>query len=514
MGDGFKKFKRKAFCFCVFKSSLLGLSVGMGTFALLTALLKWRILLIGSIGALLCSLAVGVAAALIWFAVSRPRTMKLAKQLDSSLNLDEKVQTMVTFEQETSDMFALQRMDADKRLRETATGRFRIRRLWGYALSFILTAGLLCLSVFALPEIPEDPDDSDEDPGRSEETDVPFTLSDWQRTRLQNLIRMVETSELETETRAQVVVDLKTLAETLEHVETQAEMKQLVIDVIVRTSDRADGLNTYRELVRVLKTSENETVLLFATALSVGDIESFRTRLNALEDSFDAIAEGNLHPTDNEETLPLTVITDFAKELAVKLDSESFEDSDIVRLSLSDFAARLSAISEEHVTTAKGIVTTAFSELGADTLRANGLRQQYINQTVCDTVVSELMNIFGISRNELPISDGSEDDVLEDKKDETQRGDDGGLGDGQFKYGGDDEIYDFDSDAYVIYGDVIDVRYAVVFQQLQSGQLSDEMRKYIENYFSALYGSIQTDGSDNSSDQDGVNNDENNNEEE
>lgn len=495
MGNGFKKFKRKALCFCVFKSVLVGLSVGLGMFALLTALLKRRLLSTDGIVALACAIVLGIVAASVWFFLSRPRTRALAKQLDTSLSLDEKVQTMVAFAGETSDMLTLQRMDTEARLRETATKRFRIRRLWGYGLSVALAVGLLCLSVFALPERSEEPPTPGDQTNEPEDTDVPFVFSAWQKTRLQNLIRMVETSELEAATRALVVSDLRTLSDTLEHVETQSEMKQAVIDVIVRTGERADALNTYKELARALKTSENETVLLFVTALSAGEIEAFNTRLDALEESFDAIAEAVLNPTEGEEQPSLTTIAAFAAELTAKLDSEGLDDTDVVRLSLLSFAVRLSEVSDDHAAAAKGIVTTAFSELGADALQTNGLRQQYINQTVCDTVVDELINIFGISRNELPTSDGSDDDLIEDKKDETQRGDDGGLGDGQFKYGGDDEIYDFDSDAYVIYGEVIDTRYAVVFQQLQSGQLSDEMRKYIENYFSALYGSIQTDES-------------------
>ncbi|MBR5616150.1 MAG: hypothetical protein IKW66_04955, partial [Clostridia bacterium] len=157
--------------------------------------------------------------------------------------------------------------------------------------------------------------------------------------------------------------------------------------------------------------------------------------------------------------------------------------------SLTAFAKTVDEFSEEENATA---LTRTF-ESAAEKMSL-ALSWQGINRTTTDTVNNELMSIFGIAWNELPDElkypdneeASTEDNEYEEKEDEIY-GEDGGKGSGEVIYGSDDAIYYPKDETHVKYGDVIDEYNGQKVTDMQERPLSDELKSFIDKYFSDLY---------------------------
>ncbi|MBQ8416264.1 MAG: hypothetical protein IJX13_05130, partial [Clostridia bacterium] len=133
-------------------------------------------------------------------------------------------------------------------------------------------------------------------------------------------------------------------------------------------------------------------------------------------------------------------------------------------------------------------------------LSANAaLADQVADRTMGEHVVAELMDIFDLTEEDLPEADEDSSDSSEgenDKKDEEIVGE-GGIGTGEMLFGSDDTVYDPDGHTHVKYGDVIFDYYALVLDAIQNGDLSEEWKQYIGDYFAALLGSANAPGNTN-----------------
>ena len=127
----------------------------------------------------------------------------------------------------------------------------------------------------------------------------------------------------------------------------------------------------------------------------------------------------------------------------------------------------------------------------------DALYQQSVNRKISNATIVELMDIFGISAEELPELDNEEklpvggNDHM-DYDDDDYNITDGGLGSGEVLLGSEDMIYDPDQMTHVKYKDVINDYDAKVAGKIQDGTLPPEIVEYINDYFATLYGSNGT----------------------
>ena len=147
MGTVFVKLKNKAFIIRLLKSIMLGIFVSAlagGVLIMLSKLEIWEQSLY--IQASIVGGAFIVVAIATYFSL-RISKERLAKELDKRYNLDEKVQTMLVFKEESGALVELQRQDADKALAGVRKVKIGIKTIWIYILCMLLGLGDLYIAI-------------------------------------------------------------------------------------------------------------------------------------------------------------------------------------------------------------------------------------------------------------------------------------------------------------------------------------------------------------------------------
>ncbi len=431
---------------------------------------------------LFCTL-ISSAAAIVTFAVSLaiiwPFEKRLAKRLDDTLSLGERVQTMIAFRSEETAMADLQREDTENRLREVKGKQLRSKRAWMNLIAPVLAIALL-VAAFAVPLRTVEP----QLPPQGEPEDDLWSLEEWQVIRMRSLIESVRASDMVESGKETVVSILEELLSSLEPVKSRAEMKTLVIDSMLRIDRVTNGINTFTSVIKELRGSSNAKVGELAEALGVPSDPIVESKYQALKAGF--TKEGL-----NDD------FVGFARELAIAVNAIGVAEDDALYLSLKGFSDNVSAFAQAGADIddeAFASEVSALFESGAESI-SSALSQQGKNRSVTDSANRELMDIFDIEWSELPeelkAPDGEEagtvDGEYEEKDDEELKSDSGGFGGGEVIYGSNDTIYDPDDAKHISYGEVIDKYDGKKTTELDERELSDEIREWIDDYFSGLY---------------------------
>lgn len=473
MGEGFLKFKRKVHIDAIIKSVVIGLSFGAPIFTVLFILSKRQII---GVNGWLCAV-IGIVAALIAGGLAylflRPNNKKLAKKLDKELALHEKVQTMVEFENAEDIMAALQREDTDERLRLQSVSGAKFTRLWMYITAGVLSVAML-VTAFAIPKkkepVPVDP---------------PFQMDNWQQIALEDLIEYTQSSGMIESAKAYTVEELQGLLATLLETKYTSEMKEQVITVIVNVDGKVDEVNSYTAIYGALNGSMDNAVVELSSAIAELDVASTTTAFADLRKIF----------TYAEYKRTTEV---FAAQTRTALGKSGYDSQDELYAAVEKFLVSLEGVASdfsEYDETALNAALDGAEGVGgifgaaADDIH-DAIVQQKTNRTIGKYVISELMEIFEISKDELP--DLGADEVFVDSEtgggqtgDENDKND-GGYGKGEQLFGSNDQIYDPEK-GHVAYGEVLNEYFAKVSEQLVNGTLSEEMQEFINGYYAQLY---------------------------
>lgn len=476
MNHNFERIKRKFRCAAVLRFLLFGLALGIIVAATLVIAQKLtttelNLLLAGGIGG---AVALVVAGALLLFRY--PTEQRIARALDERARLGEKVQTMVQFQNENSEMLDIQRQDTEKQLAATPAKRMRDRHAWRRVVLPMLAAVVMVTAIL-LPVRTESSSPVGDAPG---EDDL-WQLTDWHVTAVRVLIEEVKSSDMQESGRESVVEILEKMLVDLEYVTSKSVMKRTVMDAMVRIDTVTDDINTYTVVVRALRGGGNAKVKELADAIGTPADPITESKYQALKASF---SEGEL----GEQ------IRAFAIAISVAIETAGTPAEDALYVALSGFAKQLSALAQEMDSMEKQEAGDALSktfEAAAEQIGA-ALQQQGINRQTTDHAIEELMTIFGIDWTELPdelkYSDDEEaatkDEEYEEKEDEVVGG---GKGNGEVIYGSDDAVYDPKKEAHVKYGDVIDEYNGQKVTDLEERPLTDEQKEFIDKYFADLY---------------------------
>lgn len=488
MRSGFKKFKRKINRGVFLKSLILGLSLALLSAAAVLLLGKLNVIDDNLMLALAIGGAVGAVCFILWCIILTPRAKTAARLIDRELKLNEKAQTMIAFKDERrNSMVKLQRKETEKLLGKLPLDFYAVKRIWIYTVFLVLSLAL-CSFAYLVPdkEIPPTPPPPE----------APFELTEWQETALLNLIEYVEDSELRDSAKAAVTDELEGLLVNLRTTKLDREMRTLVIGAIKNVNLAINTANTYDEITAAFGLSEASGMSELADAIGTPDSPIPTENLAVLRALF---AEGGV-----VEINP--VLVTLGTDIAITLGRLSLA-SDPLTLVLHSFSDGLFDISDNISDYDDGSIQGAVDSLFASfTLSLEvALAEQKVNAEVGLYTVNRLMEIFGISKDELPpeveeeiskpSGGGEETEPPEADDDEEQKGDSGGYGSGDMMYGSDDVIYYPDEEKYVQYGEVIDEYYAKITEKILAGEISEELAASLQKYFESLYdGAAKEDG--------------------
>lgn len=463
MGKGFSKFKRKLRGGAIVRAVIFGLSLGVITLAALWLTDKLTAAEPDFMGYALPVVIVAAAGVLIMFFVLLPTKKRIARRVDSHLNLGEKVQTMLAFQKDDSPMAQLQRIDTDRILLETPRRRVKGVCTW----LFVLIPVIACLCVAGTVLVP-----AKQPPEPPPTVENNFSITPWQEQALKDLIEKVKTSDMEAEPKEGVVKQLESLLIKLKSIRKEGAMKEAVIACIEGIHKVVSEHNTYDLIATAMFASPSDHISDLG-----GAINSLQALLvgDWMNSTGAAILEGTLSPT--------VLATGITQALSLsRVDAENE-----IHIALLLFTVGLSALPE---TSTEQEITAVFSE--AEQALNSALFLQSTNEAVEDDTIYTLLSIFGIKASEVPehvFNDpedprGEEDYEQEDDPDHINSG---GLGSGEMIFGSNDTIYDPNSESYVTYGEVIDAYYAKITELLVDGNLPHELEEALNDYFAILF---------------------------
>ena len=251
MGKGFSKFKRKLLVGAIIRALLLGASVGVVIVAVLW--LKDKLTATDptfTTYALWAGIAADVAMA-VTFLLLLPTKKRVARRIDRHLAWGEKVQTMIEFENDPSDMAALQRADTDRIL--TAAPRRRVKGVCTWL--FATLPVVACLALGGTILIP-----AQEPPAPPPVIDSNFSMTPWQEQALKDLIEKVKTSDMEETPKEETVKQLESLLIKLRSIKKEPAMKEAVISCIEGIHKAVSEHNSYDTVASALFQSPSDPV--------------------------------------------------------------------------------------------------------------------------------------------------------------------------------------------------------------------------------------------------------------
>jgi len=490
MGERFLKLKRKAFRIRLLKSILAGAAAFLGCFGALSLLSRYGVL---SVGQPLLWASSGGALAIVWLAaffLLRTSDKALAKRLDQRFGLQERVQTMLEYQNESDAIHELQRRDADAALERLEDKRVVGRRLWVYALCLLLGAAIFTTS-FVLAPPPEPPE---------EEVSAPFAITQLQIAALEELIRYVNKSEMQSPYRENVAGAVTTLLDELKAATTERERDAALSRAIGVIDAQTDASSAALELINTLWLCDSESAKLLAKALNYYDWPS--------EEAWETF---DVQMADFRNTLVFTTSASEATLLFMTVGSQltgalpqsgiSAEDGLCVALT------RIAAANEEnddgsHV---YGLCTlSAHAELLWDaelqieldaTLAMTGgalftaLSQHAANTGTGEYAITRICELFGRPVPNFERPQFREVSEEEENGESSEGGVSGSVG-GDAVFGSDDLVYDPVTNEYVEYGTILE-RYAKLYRNWLDGNHTEEEKAAMEKYFDILKGGLK-----------------------
>lgn len=217
MNDNFKKLKKKAWIIAILKCLLVGIAAGLfvtGVALLSCRLAKFDLYVLWYVLFAVGSVLLGAG---ISFSFFRVTDEKLARELDRSVGR-ERVQTALAYQASEGDIYELQRNDAAERL---APVKPAFTRLWLFLLLPVLAVSLLLCGLFiGAAKTPEEED--------------PYKLTEWQESRLSDLIVYVRDSAADEYTKDGTIEQLIKLVELENNGVTGSTIGPFVQDAITK----------------------------------------------------------------------------------------------------------------------------------------------------------------------------------------------------------------------------------------------------------------------------------------
>lgn len=477
MSEGFKRFKRRMVLNTYLKSILFGISFGIAVVSTLLIIEKLRGVDINILYYILAGAGGAAVVGVLMFLILRQSDKKISRRIDDKLNLGQKAQTMLEFEDDDGLMATLQREDADEKLKAASTKGFLFRKVWVGCITLVLACGLMATGILI-------PRREAPDPYREG-----FELTDYQLIALKELIEHVKASDMTDDIKGKTVKNLENLLEDLINTEFDDEKKAKVTESIEYVWEIVDLVTAYEDMSSRMKESELENMVKLDTALSelssLPQSKAFDELAASLSDSPEGSLVSNIDRFCTEFGI---YIRNYSQNIPIHVVLSNF------RVQLNDITSKLTTGTYKHAEGQSKLLET-FETFKMPLYEA--LSDELGNTRERDYVISELMRLFGIAKTDLS---GSEDSKLpgdyidnieneDPKHDDEENESSGGIGDGNLVFGSNDEIYDYNKEERVQYGheDVIFDYNRKKEDYMNDANISDEMKDYITAYWDMLF---------------------------
>lgn len=489
MGDNFLKFKRKRLVARVLKSVGAGAAVAMLLVGCWLHLQKLALIDIAPTPAYGIAAGAAVLVTVVIYLALHMSDRRLARALDERFALEEKVQTMVEFRKDSDGMVALQRADAEQSLANVVRRSFGMRGLWLVLLVLVLSAAMLCVGIFT------------EDKRNIEEPEVivPFKVSEMQIAGIEELIRYVEDSAMESPYKEEIADALRVLLSDLRAAETEPQMQAALAIALTSIAKSTYNASSMVEIVDAMWSTNNDQIR--ALALSLNTERWTEPDWGDFAEKYEVFRLA-LHPADGEQITAEAqrwVLESFCMKLEGALKSSEVTSADILHAALwqllhgdaADGVGGLAAIAQGD-----GDVDANVAAIDAYLLQMSKtlygvISVQITNTNVGEYVLKKLATMFGmpIPAFERPKLVENEDDGSEDDRENNGSGG-GGVGEG-VTFGSDDLVLNPLTGEYVEYGTLYATYDRIKSEKLKNNRYTDAQKRAIEEYFSLLYSGLE-----------------------
>ncbi|MDE7083040.1 MAG: hypothetical protein K2O89_04985 [Clostridia bacterium] len=507
MSENFKKLKTKNLIIAIIKSVIVGVAAGLAAAGIVMICMKLCVTAIDSGYYFLIGFATAAVAGCGAFLALRSSDKKLAKRIDEDYSLQERVQTMLEFAGKEGEIVEMQRADTSARIAGLPVLKSTYIRFIAPVVSLILAC-----AVFGTAAVLPADAGSVFDPGNDK-----YTATETQLMALDTLITDVENSSVGASLKKELGNALGDFRTALDDV-TVYGAKAAFAETVYKIDDAVIDANSYKtvcpELVKYPRTallakafndsvttyqSRNVRISAYAqvenlsvlTEEAVGsvikkEVDALRAKLNVLKNSTTASLAGELNDTVNC----------FDRTLAA---SQKYAE-DGFYTALKDFGDKLKEIAENVDSYTDDYMQNTFDALSDAlvTASAEALHAQAFNRMTQDFVRNRLADIFTDLHSGLPELDDSltipagsnvpsENDPGGEGGDNDDDGDHTGSGgDQEIDFGSDDKIFNPFTGEYVSYLELLDFYQNLLSNKMNGGNLSPELIKFFEDYFSSL----------------------------
>ncbi len=500
MNENFLSLKRKILVGIIIKAVLLGLALGSIVPATIALVQK---LVYDSIDiklCIICGSSIFVGVALVYFLICVPTNKHIAKRLDNSLSLNEKVQTMLAYKDTDGAIFELQRNDTDNSLAGAKIKTIGLKIIIPCLICILIAVGMV-VYISKIPEkiipLPEP------------EPEVPFEITQLQIAAIEELIAYVNASEMDSPYRENIAEDLTIMLEKLKAATTEKGRDDALEKAVTAIYDETDYSSTAVEILNELWKTNTDSSKKLAKALNyydwpkIDEWEKFVAKMTEFRATFNLVLDEeqeNPEAARLEQTKILFAL--ISENIITSLNKSGADENSEIYVQLMRLA-KANEINEEFGTRVYGLFTLyeKIDEMGyKDTQREfdatltalnnefyRVMSQHAINTNTGEYAMTRISTLFGYTLPKFKrpsLVDMSTDDSGSSGGDEG--GVSGGIGDGTV-YGSDDLVYDPYTNTYVEYGTILDKYYALMFGKLQNGTFTDEEKLAMEKYFDILY---------------------------
>lgn len=491
----FLEHKRRFLISAIIKSAVCGISFGLLVVGVVLLSLKlnaisintWYYVLMGIGGALICGALV--------FLIFMPTDKYVAKRLDNEYDLDERVQTSLEYRQENAMLVIMQRCDAGEKMRNIPRSKFRLSKVWQYCVIAVLALALSFTAFF----IPARQALGDEGPGFNDVDETPYSLTPFQETAMNELIKNVRESELEDGLKESTVSELANLLENLRLATNRGKMRNSVnyavyyVNAHIRSANSNEQISVaLRESVSYLPDAIDDGIVTHKPIqlLDYNNVKYFYTNMIGLVTNAVTPYLLDLFTTlsDSEAGLP-AAINELAKSIHSALNSSDVKDSDELYVALDNFATKLTQTASQPSDKIDQEIESLYKVFSEELTDA--ISVQAYNLAMNRFIRNRLLIVFGMYESDpdyVPESpSGTPDDVEDPPDDGKGPAEGGGELEGDIQYGSKDKVYNPLTGEYVPYGQLLQWYYEEFGKLVESGTLSPDQVHAAKVYFDLLF---------------------------
>ena len=247
MNEGFISFKKKILKEHLTKCLILSISLGLIVFGGLFLLWKLQAISLPIWMVIIIPVACFIISFCGPYFLLKPCDKRIAKRLDHELKLNEKVQTMVDYKDSDEFIACLQREDTENKLKAISLK----------ALKFNLPIALIVLGVIGVAStttavsIPMKHEQSPVEPEK------PFTLTELQIKRIEEIIAKVKESNINSELTSSYENELNALIEKLKVITKQDTVNEEVLKTIEKITKEMNDTNKNKAIGKALNSIES-----------------------------------------------------------------------------------------------------------------------------------------------------------------------------------------------------------------------------------------------------------------